>query len=365
MDEMFMKRALVLAKQGRGHVDPNPLVGAVLVKDGRIIGEGYHACYGEAHAEVRAFENATESVAGATLYVTLEPCAHTGKTPPCATRIIDKQIARVVIGSIDPNPLVSGRGMTMLKQAGITVKTGLLDDENKTLNRAFFKHITTGLPYVVMKTAMTADGKIATKTRQSRWITGPKAREHVHQLRHEMMAIMVGVKTVMHDNPALTVRHLEGTVRQPIRVVLDSRLDIPLDALVVATAQTVPTWVMTTHAAPLEKINQLKAHGVVVHTFDAQAGEVDVLAALTHMGASGINSILLEGGGTLNHAMFTAGLVDALHLFIAPKIFGGANAPTPVEGEGVTHVESAWPLSLQRIEHYDDDLCLIYTVKKE
>lgn len=364
MDKTYMQQALALAEKGRGQVDPNPMVGAVLVKDGQVIGEGYHAIYGEAHAEVCAFENAKSSVKDATLYVTLEPCAHYGKTPPCAAMIIDKQVGRVVVGSLDPNPLVSGRGIEMLKQAGIAVDVGVLDDENRRLNRAFFKHITTGLPYVMMKTAMTADGKIATRTRHSRWISGDASRERVHQLRHAMMGIMVGVGTIIHDNPSLTARNLKHEARQPLRIILDTRLEIPLESTVVTTAQTNPTWVMTTNATSQDKHAALEAHGVVVHILPAMHGEVDLHAAFQLIGEAGINSVLLEGGGTLNHGALEAGLVDALMLFIAPKLVGGLTAPTPIEGVGIDQLEDAWLLELEQIEQVGEDVCLHYTVKK-
>ncbi len=227
--QKFMLRALDLAKKGRGFVNPNPMVGAVLVKNGKIIGEGYHTAFGKPHAEVEALQNATKNVAGATAYITLEPCSHYGKTPPCAVALIEAKIKTAVIAMLDPNPLVSGRGVQLLEEAGIEVIVGVEEDKAKEFNKVFLKYITSKTPYVLLKTAMTLDGKIATQTGDSRWISSEISREKVHKLRHELMGIMVGINTVLQDNPSLDCR-LEGSVRQPVKIIVDSLLRTPLNA---------------------------------------------------------------------------------------------------------------------------------------
>lgn len=242
-DEAFMARALELAARGMGWTSPNPLVGAVIVKDGRVVGEGWHTAYGQPHAEREALAACSESAAGGTIYVTLEPCCHWGKTPPCTSGILEAGIARVVVGALDPNPLVAGRGCALLREAGLTVDVGIMEKECQHLNEAFFHFITTGRPLVVMKYAMTLDGKVATRTGASRWITGPEARAQVHRDRHRFGAIMVGIGTALADNPALTCRLEDGPWRQPLRVVVDSHARLPLDAELVRGARTIPTLV--------------------------------------------------------------------------------------------------------------------------
>lgn len=365
MDVDYMKQALTLAKKGDGYVAPNPMVGAVIVKNDTIIGVGYHQRFGEAHAEVNAIENATESVAGATMYVTLEPCSHFGKTPPCSQLIIDNKIARVVISSQDPNPLVSGNGIQQLLQAGIDVKTGVLDDDNKILNKTFFKYIKDKKPYVVLKTAMTLDGKIATTDKQSKWISNTDSRAFVHELRHSLQAIMVGSNTVKQDNPLLTARRNAKDSEQPIRIVMDSKLSIDMKSTLIQTAKTIPTIVVTTYQAPHAKIKKLEALGVTLLVVNAKEKYVDFHDAIDQLGKIGISSILLEGGSTLAFSALQAGVVDEVYTFIAPKIFGGKQAPTAVGGDGVKEVENAFELSLKEIKQFAGDVCLIYDVVKE
>ena len=344
-DEFYMRRAIELAKKGRGWTNPNPMVGAVIVKDGSIIGEGYHEKCGELHAERNAIASLTESAEGATLYVTLEPCCHYGKTPPCTEAILEQKIARVVIGSRDPNPKVSGKGAKILREAGVRVEEDFLREECDALNPVFFHYITTGLPYVVMKYAMTADGKIATKTGASKWISGEEARSLVHEMRHDYMAIMAGIGTVLADDPMLNVR-LEGK-KSPVRIICDSMLRIPLDSQICQTAGRYRTIV----AYAGEKGNAIcleeKKH------------------SLEKLGELGIDSVLIEGGGTLNEDALQSGIVNEVKAFIAPKIFGGRGGKTPVEGFGVEKVDDAIKLQLMRISQVGEDILAEYKVLEE
>lgn len=337
-----MQRALELAKLGVGRTSPNPMVGAVIVKEGRVIGEGYHANYGQPHAEVNAIENASESVEGAEIYVTLEPCSHYGKTPPCALKLIENRFSKVYIAMEDPNPLVSGRGIQMLRKQGIEVEVGLLEAEAKALNEVFIKYITTKKPFCVMKSAMTLDGKIATVTGESKWITSEAARSYVHQLRHELKAIMVGIGTVLKDDPMLTTR-LEGRQgKDPIRVVVDSTLRIPLNAKILHLDSDAPTLIATTDQADGEKATALQAlPNVKLIIAPQKDGKVDLDYLMFILGEQGIDSLLLEGGATLNASALEHKIVDKVLMFIAPKILGGENAPTPVGGKGIEALENA------------------------
>lgn len=346
MDEFYMKLALDLAAKGRGKVSPNPMVGAVIVKDGKVIGEGYHMKYGEAHAEVNAFNNAEaaeEDVTGATIYVTLEPCSHYGKTPPCADKIIEKKISRVVIGSVDPNPLVAGNGIRKLRQAGIEVVTGVLEDECNKLNEVFMKFIVSKEPFVIMKAAMSLDGKIATASGESKWITSEEARKEVHKLRNEVTAIMVGVGTVIKDNPELTCRIENG--KNPIRIIVDSKLRIPMESKVISGLDKAKTIIAVTDKADNDKLSKLAELGVTILTVKTKEERVDLRDLMIKLGALKIDSILLEGGGTLNYSALNQGIVDKVQFYIAPKIIGGECAKTPVTpvppvpGTGVTGVQ--------------------------
>lgn len=340
MDETYMKLALELAEKGRGKVNPNPMVGAVIVKDGKILGKGYHQVYGQAHAEVNAFKDAQEDVSGATLYVTLEPCSHYGKTPPCADKIIEKKIGKVIIGSLDPNPLVAGKGCEKLKNAGIEVVTGVLEEECKRLNEIFMKYIVTKKPFVIMKAAMSLDGKIATSSGESKWITGEISRKAVHELRSEISAIMVGVDTVIKDNPELTCRIENG--KNPIRIVVDSTLRIPIESKVIEGGHKVNTIIATTEKADSEKILLLENLGVRLLKCKSKEGRVDLQDLMTKLGELKIDSILLEGGATLNFSALEEGIVDKVQIYIAPKIIGGENAKTPVGGKGIDILREAF-----------------------
>ena len=354
-DQNYMLRAIQLAKQGEGWTNPNPMVGAVIVKNGRIIGKGYHKKCGELHAERNAIASLTESAEGATIYVTLEPCCHYGKTPPCTEAIIEQKIKRVVIGSRDPNPKVSGKGIKMLQEAGIEVIEDFMREECDRLNPVFFHYITTKTPYVVMKYAMTLDGKIATKTGASKWITGEAARAEVQHMRHRYMGIMAGIGTVLADDPMLNVR-VEGW-KSPIRILCDSGLRIPLDGQIVKSAGKYRTIVAYADSENTEaKRKRLHEMGVETICCPDENNQVDLKKLMKYLGEEGIDSILLEGGGTLNDSALKAGIVQEVQVFMAPKLFGGVGSKTPVEGIGVEFPSEAVELKYTEICQIGDDI---------
>lgn len=374
-EEKYMRRAIELAKKGSGHVNPNPLVGAVIVRDGEIIGEGYHECYGQLHAERNAIANAKKrgnSLEGSTIYVTLEPCCHYGKTPPCTEAIIEEKIARVVVGSDDPNPLVSGKGFQMLCEKGIEVIPHFLKEECDAMNHVFFHYIRTGTPYVAMKYAMTMDGKIACYTGDSKWVTGEESRAHVQTLRNHYKGIMAGIGTVLADDPMLNCR-IEGG-RDPIRIIADSHLRIPMDSQLVRTAGQQPLIVACLPDADEEKAAQLQEKGVEVlripgvTTADITEEQKEVISLpvlMKELGARKIDGILLEGGGQLNESALQAGIVDRIYCYIAPKIFGGAQAKTPVEGQGLTRAADAWQFNRIGMQEFGQDILLEYEKAQE
>lgn len=374
-EEKYMRRAIELAKKGSGHVNPNPLVGAVIVRDGEIIGEGYHECYGQLHAERNAIANAKKrgnSPEGSTIYVTLEPCCHYGKTPPCTEAIIEEKIARVVVGSDDPNPLVSGKGFQMLREKGIEVIPHFLKEECDAMNHVFFHYIRTGTPYVAMKYAMTMDGKIACYTGDSKWVTGEESRAHVQTLRNHYKGIMAGIGTVLADDPMLNCR-IEGG-RDPIRIIADSHLRIPMDSQLVRTAGQQPLIVACLPDADEEKAAQLQEKGVEVlripgvTTADMTEEQKEVISLpvlMKELGARKIDGILLEGGGQLNESALQAGIVDRIYCYIAPKIFGGAQAKTPVEGQGLTRAADAWQFNRIGMQEFGQDILLEYEKAQE
>ena len=354
-DQNYMLQAIQLARQGEGWTNPNPMVGAVIVKNGRIIGKGYHKKCGELHAERNAIASLTESAEGATIYVTLEPCCHYGKTPPCTEAIIEQKIKRVVIGSRDPNPKVSGKGIKMLQEAGIEVIEDFMREECDRLNPVFFHYITTKTPYVVMKYAMTLDGKIATKTGASKWITGEAARAEVQHMRHRYMGIMAGIGTVLADDPMLNVR-VEGW-KSPIRILCDSGLRIPLDGQIVKSAGKYRTIVAYADSENTEaKRKRLHEMGVETICCPDENNQVDLKKLMKYLGEEGIDSILLEGGGTLNDSALRAGIVQEVQAFIAPKLFGGMNSKTPVEGIGVRFPSEAVKLKCTDICQIGEDI---------
>ncbi len=352
-----MRRAIELAKKGGGYVHPNPLVGCVVVKDGQIIAEGYHEKYGEFHAERNALLRCQSETKGASLYVTLEPCCHYGKTPPCTEIIIEKGIKKVFVGILDPNPLVAGKGVKILQDAGIEVEVGLCENEIRELNKVFLKYITTKRPYVIMKTAMTLDGKIAAFTGDSRWVTNEESRKLVHELRSEMAAVIVGIGTVLADNPMLNVR-LEGNPHQPIRIVVDSNLRIPVDSQLVKTAKEYRTIVATTVSDNCRDARPCVSTGIELIQCKSNNGHVDINDLMTKLGSMGIDSILLGGGATLNAAFLEAGCVDEVWAFIAPKIIGGESAKTPVSGKGIEKMNDAILLQNIDIQNINGDILI-------
>ena len=422
--DYYMMRALELAAAGMGHTLPNPMVGAVIVRDGHIIGEGYHEAYGGLHAERNALASVTEDPAGADMYVTLEPCDHHGKTPPCTEAIIESGIKRVFVGSSDPNPKVSGKGIEHLRQEGIEVVTDVLKGKCDELNKLFFHHIQTGQPYICMKYAMTADGKIATRTGESKWISGEESRRIVHEMRREYPAIMAGLNTVIKDDPLLTCR-TEGGV-DPVRIICDSSLCIPEDSNIANTAHDIPTFAacsvpglpegivvkaglnedkaagylkrypglaetvsgssgdkilfaedsddhfdidhgtafgasgFTGDKGLLKKIAKLKDLGVGIINVP-NAGKVDLKKLTELLGSAGISGILLEGGGTLNYSALEAGIVNEICVFMGSKIIGG-ESKSPVMGEGVAALADAFPLKLESVSAVGDDVMARYII---
>ncbi len=361
MQQKYMERAIQLAQLGRGHTNPNPMVGAVIVKNNTIIGEGYHQYYGGLHAERNAFANCTENPSGADLYVTLEPCCHYGKTPPCTDIIIEKNIKRVFIGSDDPNPLVAGKGIEKLKQNGIEIYTDILKSQCDELNTIFFHYIKTKTPYVVMKYAMTADGKIATYTGDSKWITAEQARKQVHYMRNALSGIMVGIGTVLADDPLLNCR-IDGG-KNPIRIICDSTLKIPLDSQIVKTASEIKTIIAYAQKNE-QKQNELQKAGIQLLYLTNEQNRVDLNALMIELGKQCIDSILLEGGATLNECALQCGIVNKIMVYIAPKIFGGSQAKSPVEGKGIAIASQAYGLYLNNIKKIGQDILLEYDVKK-
>lgn len=367
-EEQFMKRAIELAKQGAGWTAPNPLVGAVVVKNGRVIGEGYHRKYGELHAERNALAACTEDPAGATLYVTLEPCCHYGKTPPCTEIIIEKKIAKVVIGSRDPNPKVAGKGARILREHGIEVVEDYMREACDALNPVFFHYITTKTPYVVLKFAMTLDGKIATRTGASKWITGEAARNHVHQLRGRYAGILAGIGTVLADDPMLNCR-IDGA-HQPLRIILDSHLQIPMGSRLVRSAKEYPLLIVCNESnrdreEGTSRIQKLEEAGAKVWTLPEKNGHPDLNVLMQRLGEEKIDSVLIEGGGTVNEAALKAHIVHHVYAYIAPKIFGGEDAKTPVEGSGIRLPQECANLRLAKITVLLNDMLLEYDVEGE
>lgn len=362
-DEKWMRRALELAAGGRGHVSPNPMVGAVIVRDGQVIGEGYHEKYGQLHAERNALADCRDrgnTPEGATIYVTLEPCCHYGKTPPCTEAIMENRLGRVVYGTTDPNPLVAGKGLQILRDAGITVDGPVLEEECRDLNRIFFHYMTTGLPYVILKYAMTADGKIATVTGDSKWITGEEARRHVHQTRKAVAAIMAGIGTVLADDPMLNCRVEEGV--DPVRIICDSKLRIPAESQIVKTAGDIRTIVACAGDGSSEmqgRAEELRKKGLEILTVEADAeGHADVDLLIRKLGEMKIDSILVEGGSQLNYSVLRSGLVSEIDAYIAPKFVGGHQARGPVGGAGFDKIADCVELDEPEIEHFGRDLLL-------
>lgn len=349
-----MARAIRLAEKGSGWVNPNPLVGAVIVKNNRVIGEGYHAFFGGPHAEVNAIHGSTESVRDSILIVSFEPCIHQGKTPPCAPFILENGIAEVIIGMQDPNPVVFGKGIDYLRSHGVKVQTGILEEEIKHQNEVFLKFITSHLPFCILKTAMTLDGKTATNTGESKWISGERSRERVHDLRHQVSAVMVGINTVLKDDPWLNVRRDGKKNKDPLKIIVDTCGKIPLDAKVL-THKPQLTIVATTEKAARDKLKQLERLGVQVIICPVKNNRVDLVFLMETLGKMEVDSVLLEGGSTLAFSALKEGIVDKFTGFISPKIFGGANAPTTVGGDGFGNLSEALIVNHMKIKKLDDD----------
>ncbi len=359
-NEEYMSVALEEAKKGIGFTNPNPMVGAVIVKDGKIISKDYHRRYGEFHAERNAVLKCTEDMTGAEIYVTLEPCCHYGKTPPCTQVIIDSGIKKVYIGSNDPNPLVAGKGAEILRSHGIEVETGILKEECDRLNRVFFHYITYKTPYVVMKYAMTADGKIASVTGKSKWISNEQSRCDVQYSRLRYAGIMAGVNTVLKDNPMLTCRLENG--RNPVRIICDSQLKTPLNSNIVKTAKDVPTIIACLGTA--ENTKAYEQSGIKVIQTPSDNGHVDLKYLMKKLGEEQIDSILLEGGGELNFSALQSGIVNRIQAYISPKILGGKSAPSPVGGMGFDSPDSGVNLGSPEITYFGNDVLIEWEVIK-
>jgi diaminohydroxyphosphoribosylaminopyrimidine deaminase/5-amino-6-(5-phosphoribosylamino)uracil reductase len=357
MPERFLQRALDLAQCGEGRTSPNPPVGAVVVSGGAIIGEGFHPRVGEPHAEIFALAAAGPAARGADLYVTLEPCSHQGRTGPCADAVIAVGIRRVFVGTVDPNPLVAGRGIARLRENGIEVISGVLEAPCRWLIAPFARHITTGLPFVTLKAAMTLDGQTATSSGASQWITGPESREHVHRLRDRCDAVLTGVGTVLSDDSRLTVRLPEGG-RDPVRIVVDSTLRIPDGAQILSQSSSAPTLLVTTAAAAPDRINALRARGIEVLICRDEQGRVSLADLMERLGQRNLQHILLEAGAELNGSALRAGVVNRLAIFIAPKLFGGADGYPLFGGAGVLAPDAAWSLIDVRTRTFTDDILI-------
>ena len=353
-DIFYMKKAISIAEKGEGFVSPNPLVGCVIVKDNKIIGQGYHQEYGKAHAEVNAINNAIENLEGATLYVNLEPCSHYGKTPPCINKIVESKIKRVVISNIDPNPLVSGNGVKKLREHGIEVKVGVLENEGRKLNEIFFHYIKNKRPLCIVKSAVSLDGKIATKHKESKWISNEKSRYITHKYRHKFKGIMVGINTVLQDNPRLTCRLYEENVSNPIRIIIDSNLKIPFNNNLVKD-KSAKTMIVTC-SQDNKKINFLEKENIKIIKCPSIENHVDLNFVMSKLGELNIDSVLVEGGATLNDSLFRYNLVDKIKLFIAPKIIGGSKSPTFVSGEGIDKLCDARKLNIENVSLIDGDI---------
>ncbi len=353
-DETLMRRALDLAERGRGLVSPNPLVGAVLVRDGRVVGEGWHEGPGTAHAEAMAVARAGEDARGATLVVTLEPCDHHGRTPPCTEALIAAGVAEVVAAAGDPNPVVDGRGFARLREAGVEVRTGVLEREAERQNAAFRRHVVTGLPFVTLKMAATLDGKVAARDGSSRWITGEAARADVHRLRGDSDAIVVGAGTALADDPALTVRDPDYRGRPVLRVVVDAAGRVPGTGRLFS--DEAPTLVATSDDADPGAVDAWRAAGAEVVAFPRAPGGVPLAELMAHLGKRDVQSVLLEGGPTLAFSAARDGVVDRLVLFWAPKLLGGSGAPGVLAGEGFAPVGDAVDLEIVSVERVGRDL---------
>jgi len=343
-DSSFIEMAYGLAEKARGWASPNPYVGAVVVRGGTIIGHGFHEKPGRPHAEAIALDRAGRRAKGSTLYVTLEPCVHWGRTPPCAEAIIRAAPKRVVVSSLDPNPIVYQKGVQRLRAAGIDVSVGLRGEKNSALNESYIKFITRGVPFVTLKAAISLDGRLATRTGDSRWISSPETRNYIHLLRGECDAIMAGIGTILKDDPRLTVRHPQWLGKKIVRVILDSALRLPLRSRVLTTQAEGKVLVFTTVSASSKKKADLERRGAEVIAVPGLWHRLDMTEVLARLGRLGIAHVLVEGGSRLLTAMIEDRLADNLFLTLSPRLIGGRGAPSVLEGEGVGQVKKAWRL---------------------
>lgn len=355
-DSFYMRRVLELAEKGSGSTSPNPLVGAVIVKEGKIIGEGWHERAGEPHAEINAIGSAIEDVEDSTIYVNLEPCSHYGRTPPCAAELVKRKFKRVVVAMEDPNPLVAGKGIKLIRDSGIQVDVGIQRLEALMLNDIFIKHITKNTPFVLLKAAMTLDGKSATRTGDSKWISGELSREYVHRLRNRYSSILVGLNTVVKDNPELTARLEEVKNVNPVRIIMDSKGRISADARVLEIGKGKRTIIASTEEMTEEKRRDLKCRGVEIIITDKRNGKVDIRQLMEQLNKKGIDSLIVEGGGTVAASFLEEGLIDKVAFFIAPVIIGGSTAPTPVMGSGVGMIKDGYKLKYRRVSAFGQDV---------
>lgn len=361
-DQYYMKFAIDLAKRATGQTSPNPVVGCVIVKEGEIVGFGAHLRAGEAHAEVNAIQMAgRDKVSGSTVYVTLEPCSHFGKTPPCSDLLIQSQVSKVVIASTDPNPLVAGKGIEKLREAGIEVELGVCEEDALALNQVFFHYIKTGKPFVTLKTAASLDGKTATHTNESKWITGPDARMDVHQYRHQHDGILVGVGTVLSDDPSLDTRLPNGG-KNPIRIVLDTYFRTPLNAKVLTDGKA-PTWIVTGDKPNLEKVKALEGkEDIKVLALPSEKVEINDLLKL--LGEAGITSLFVEGGATVNASFLKEKAIQQVITYFAPKLIGGKDAPSLIGGEGFATMEEVVELEIKEVTRIGSDLKIVSMLKE-
>ncbi|MEA3428612.1 MAG: bifunctional diaminohydroxyphosphoribosylaminopyrimidine deaminase/5-amino-6-(5-phosphoribosylamino)uracil reductase RibD [Thermodesulfobacteriota bacterium] len=357
-DKYFMKMALALAIKGQGFTSPNPMVGAVIVKHGKVVGKGYHKAAGEAHAEINAINDAQALARDATLYVTLEPCNHTGRTPPCSVKIVEAGIKHVVVAMSDPNPNVTGGGIDYIKNHGITVTSGVCENEAKRLNEAYIKYVTTKRPFVIIKCAATLDGRIATKTGDSRWVSGDESRIYVHRLRHNVDAVMVGINTVKQDDPALTVRLNDMKALDPTRIILDTNLTIFEEAKVLRLNSNSDTIIISGNSVSEDKKNVIEALGAKVIQAPARDGMIDLDQLMDRLGGLGITSLLIEGGSSVIASALKAGIVDKVIFFYAPKILGGDDGIPVCKGSGPALMNECIPVKDIHVRRFGDDVMI-------
>lgn len=357
-DRYYMQMALELAARGTGYTSPNPLVGAVVVKEGKVVGRGYHQRFGQAHAEVNALNEAGHQARGGTLYVTLEPCNHTGKTPPCTRKILEAGIRRVVVAMPDPNPGVAGGGNAALRAAGLEVRVGLAEDDARRQNEFFIKHARTGKPFVILKCAATLDGRIATRSGDARWVSGPQSRHRVHRLRHAVDAILVGVDTVKADDPALTTRLPGVSGRDATRIILDTHLSIPLKARVLTQSSEADTVLVTSPAVSANARRRAEAAGATVLPCPCRDGRIDVARLMPVLGARGIASVLVEGGSRVSGSMLRAGVVDKVIFFFAPKLLGGDDGIPICRGTGPAAMRDCLQVEGLRVQRCGEDVMI-------